>query len=357
MPKSAAHVSTKSAGKSAKPAKSSTGEKSKAPRRREAGPHAGTHSASLAPGSDLLTLSHLSRGTIEDLFTLTREIKRDIRPFRHALDGKAVVMLFEKPSLRTRVSFEVGINKLGGTAIYMDHGKQRLGERESVKDYALNLERWVECIVARVYLQTVLEEMADASRVPVINALSDRFHPCQALADMFTLLEQFGTLRDRRIAYIGDGNNVCNSLMHAATILGVGMVVVTPEGFEPPASVIDDCERLAAVSGSELVITSDRQKLHGCDAVYTDVWLSMGQGAGAADEAAKRRAKFEPYRVTPELMALARKNARFMHCLPAHRGEEVVDEVIDSRVSVVYDQAENRMHAQNALLVKLLGNQ
>ena len=266
MPKSASQSSKSSA----KPGKAGAGEKSKAPRSREAA-QTSSHSSSLAPGSDLLTLSHLSRGTIEDLFSLTREIKRDIRPFRQALDGKAIVMLFEKPSLRTRVSFEVGINKLGGTAIYMDHGKQRLGERESVKDYALNLERWVECIIARVYLQTVLEEMADASRVPVINALSDRFHPCQALADMFTLLEQFGTLRDRRIAYIGDGNNVCNSLMHAATILGVGMVVVTPDGFEPPASVIDDCERLAAVSGSELVITSDREKLHGCDAVYTDV--------------------------------------------------------------------------------------
>lgn len=350
MPKSASRSSRKAA---ARPEGTTKGP---APRPRGAIEPSGPHASALAPGSDLLTLSHLSRAAIEDLFSLTAEIKRDIRPFRHALDGKAIVMLFEKPSLRTRVSFEVGINKLGGTAIYMDHGKQRLGERESVKDYALNLERWVECIVARVYLQTVLEEMADASRVPVINALSDRFHPCQALADMFTLLEQFGTLRDRRIAFIGDGNNVCNSLMHAAAILGVGMVVVTPEGFEPSASVIDDCERLAAVSGSELVVTSDREKLHGCDAVYTDVWLSMGQGAGAADEAAKRRAKFEPYRVTPALMSLARKSARFMHCLPAHRGEEVVDEVIDSRVSIVYDQAENRMHAQNALLVRLLGD-
>jgi len=305
-------------------------------------------------GRDLLSLSALDRAQVLKLFATAKSVKADISKDRKALDGKAVILLFEKPSLRTRISFEVGIAKLGGTAIYMDHSNARLGERESVHDYGKNLERWVQCIVARVFSQTVLDEMAAAASVPVINALSDLFHPCQALADFFTLTEHFKGLQGVKLAYVGDGNNVCNSLMHAAGLLGVPMTVITPEGFEPRPEIVAEARSLAKSSGSRIELSNDPSAVSGHSAVYTDVWVSMGQGAGQADEAAKRRKAFQPYQVNTNLMAIAGPDAKFMHCLPAHRGLEVTDPVIDSTNSVVYDQAENRMHVQNALLLHLL---
>jgi ornithine carbamoyltransferase len=310
------------------------------------------------PGKDLLTLADLSDRTVLELFDVARRMKQDMRPYHSALAGVTAIMLFEKASLRTRVSFQAGIAKLGGTTVYMDHTTQKLGERESVKDYAKNLERWVDCIIARVYSQTVLEELSEHCKVPVINALSDRYHPCQALADLFTLQEKFPNFAAPeggkvRLAYIGDGNNVCHSLMHAATMLGVDLTVVTPKGYEPSADVVTECGLFAAHAHSKLKLSHDPAAVAGHHAVYTDVWVSMGQ----ADTAGKRRKAFQHYQVNAALMAKASERlvspSLFMHCLPAQRGVEVTDEVLDSPSSVVYDQAENRMWAQNALLLGL----
>lgn len=349
-------------------------------------------------GADLLTFASLTRPVVEALFESARQLKAEFRrerahlqgterpsrtppparPERRAspsagaegerrvgawpLAGKTAVLLFEKPSLRTKMSFETGIGLLGGRALFMDHSQQKLGEREAVKDYAKNLERWVDCIIARVFSQEVLYELAEHARVPVINALSDRFHPCQALADLFTVAEQAEALgvplRDMKIAYVGDGNNVCHSLMHAATMLGVSITVVSPKGYAPAEDVVAECERFGRESGAKLVITPDVSLVKSHHAVYTDVWVSMGQ----ADTAAKRRKIFAAYQVNAEVMALASKGlnlpngAMFMHCLPAQRGVEVTDEVIDSVASLVYEQAENRMHAQDALLGAMLGS-
>lgn len=311
-------------------------------------------------GADLLTLSNVSPRAVMELFETARRAKADIRPYRQVLDGKAVALLFEKPSLRTKVSFDVGVAKLGGHPVFMDHSAQRLGARESVRDYGKNLERWVDCIVARVYLQSALEELADAAKCPVINALSDRFHPCQALADVFTLFEMAGhdagRLREMRIAYVGDGNNVCHSLMQASTLLGVGTTVITPKGYGPAEDVVRECEGFAKAAGSSLLVTTDANAVEGHDAVYTDVWVSMGQ-AGGVDEVTRRRKVFAKYQVSGEMMERASRGrasgAVFMHCLPAQRGLEVTDEVIDSARSIVYEQAENRMHAQNALLAHM----
>jgi ornithine carbamoyltransferase len=307
-------------------------------------------------GRDLLTLTDLTPQEVLAIYDTAKKSKKNIKPYRKALDGKTVVLLFEKASLRTRISFETGINKLGGTSLYMDHSAQRIGEREATKDYGRNLERWIDCIVARVYSQRAVDELAMYSDVPVINALSDRFHPCQGLADLFTLWERPGGLDGIRLAWVGDGNNVCHSLMHAASMLGVDMTGVTPPGYAPAPDVVEDCLAFAQASGAVLTFSHDPAAVEGHHAVYTDVWVSMGQ----TDQANERRAAFAEYAVTERLMAIASTGVTgkrfphgslFMHCLPAQRGVEVVDEVIDSPASIVYDQAENRMHAQNALLI------
>lgn len=332
-------------------------------------------------GGDLLTFASLTKPVVESLFTTARDLKARFRATRAHLSsvslspapplspspslpltGTTSVLLFEKASLRTKMSFETGIGFLGGRALFMDHANQKLGEREAVKDYAKNLERWVDCIIARVYSQEVLYELAEHARVPVINALSDRFHPCQALADLFTLSELAQQrnipLSQLRLAYVGDGNNVCHSLMHASTMLGVSTTVISPKGYEPAADVIEECEALCKSSGATLTISNDLAAAERHHAIYTDVWVSMGQ----ADTAAKRRKVFAPYQVNAALMTRAAKGLppasiphgpHFMHCLPAQRGVEVTDEVIDSPGSLVYEQAENRMHAQNALLAAL----
>lgn len=297
-------------------------------------------------GADLLSLTSLDEGTVLSLFATAAAMKKDYGPYSRTLAGKSVILLFEKPSLRTRISFEVGIAKLGGHAIYMDHSGQRLGERESVTDYGKNLERWVSLIVARVFRHSVVSELASAARVPVINALCDLYHPCQALADYLTLWERHGRVRGLRVAYVGDGNNVCHSLMHGAAMLGAELVAITPKGHECDPEIVEGARALAAAGGGRIVETTDPDAVSGVDAVYTDVWVSMGEAAHSASE----RKKFLKYQVNEGMMAKAGAGAVFMHCLPAKRGQEVVDGVMDGPVSVVYDQAENRMHAQCALM-------
>jgi len=302
---------------------------------------------------DLLSDRDLSRGDLKLIFGLTERVKASPGSFSRALQGKQLALIFEKPSLRTRVTFEVGMTSLGGFAIYLDHAKPRLGEREAVKDIARNLERWVDGIVARTFAHDSVTELAAHASIPVINALTDLFHPCQALADFFTLQEKLGSLRGLKLAFVGDGNNVCNSLMIMAAKFGVSMNVATPPGYEPRAEIVAEAKALAAESGATIEVLHDPlEAVAGAHAVYTDVWASMGQ-----EYSMHLRAQvFAPYRVTEHLMDAAAPGALFMHCLPAHRGQEVTDEVIDSEHSVVFDQAENRLHAQKALLLLLLQN-
>jgi ornithine carbamoyltransferase len=270
-------------------------------------------------------------------------------PHERPLEGKHVALLFEKPSLRTRSTFQIAVREMGGDVIEPP-SDVALGGRETIADVARNLERWVSTAVVRTYAQARLEEFAAAApRLRVVNALTNEEHPCQALADCLTLLEAWGTLRGRTIAFVGDGNNVATSLAQAATMLGACVRVASPAGFELPEHVRESVARVAH-SGGALEITTDAEMaVRGADAVYTDVWTSMGQ----EDEAAGRLAVFGPYQVNAALMAKATPDSLFMHCLPAHRGDEVTDEVIDSPASVVFDQAENRLHVQKALMAVL----
>ena len=300
-------------------------------------------------GRDLVVASDLDAAEATSLLDLAAEIKRDYRPLRDALAQKSVVLLFEKPSLRTRVSFEIGVAKLGGHCVYLDHQASRIGERESIADYARNLERWAECLVLRTHAHRTIEEMAAHASVPVVNALSEIAHPCQALADFLTLRENGLKPSSLRLAFIGDGNNVCRSLMELSAILGASFVAITPEAYAPPAEAVARARDLAKSGGGSIEVSHDLAALEGADAVYTDAWISMGQAADAAKRAAMR-----PFQVNANAMALAGPRALFLHCLPAHRGEEVTDDVMDGPRSVVFDQAENRMHAQNALLLSIL---
>ncbi|MGH9355077.1 MAG: ornithine carbamoyltransferase [Terriglobia bacterium] len=302
---------------------------------------------------DLLTERDLTRGDVELIFSLAQRVKSRPELFAHSLEGKQLALIFEKPSLRTRVTFEAGITSLGGHAIYLDHAKPRLGERESAKDIARNLERWVHGIVARTFSQASVAELAENACIPVINGLTDVAHPCQALSDFFTLEDKFGRLDGFELAFVGDGNNVCHSLMMVAAKLGASMRVATPAGFEPKAQIVAEAEACAEATGASIRLFRDpAEAVAGAHAVYTDVWAGMGQ-----EYAAHLRAQiFAPYRVTEDLMASADAGAVFMHCLPAHRGQEVTDGVIDSPASIVYDQAENRLHVQKAILILLLQN-
>jgi ornithine carbamoyltransferase len=280
---------------------------------------------------------------------LAQRIKKQPARFAQALTGTYISLLFEKPSLRTRMTLELAIKQLGGDAV-VSNGP--IGDREPVKDIARNLDRWTGAIVARTFSQWTIDELARWSSVPVINALSDLYHPCQALADVLTLKEHFGQVRGLKLAFIGDGNNVAHSLMLTVARLGMDFSMATPKGYEPDAGIELQASALAAVAGSKVEITHDPQRaVAGAHAVYTDVWASMGQES----EAAQRLEDFAPYQVNETLFASARADARFMHCLPAKRGEEVTDAVLESPRSVVFDQAENRLHAQKALLLMLLG--
>jgi ornithine carbamoyltransferase len=300
---------------------------------------------------DLIAERDLTRGDVELILSLAERLKRSPRSYARALEGKQLAMIFEKPSLRTRVTFEVGITSMGGHAVYLDHAKPRLGERESIQDIARNLDRWVDGIVARTFAHSSVLELADNASIPVINGLTDLLHPCQALADFFTLEEKFGHLEGLPIAFVGDGNNVCHSLMMVAAKLGVCLNVATPTGFEPKADIVEEAKACARETGARIAFFRDPvDAVSNACAVYTDVWASMGQ-----EYAAHLRAQvFAPYRVTTDLMSVADRSAVFMHCLPAHRGQEVADAVIDSPRSIVYDQAENRLHVQKAILLLLM---
>lgn len=290
----------------------------------------------------LLDISSLQPKQLERLLETAAYFKKSSYRGKE-LDGKTVALLFEKPSLRTRTTLEVATLHLGGHAVYLDTRQVGLGVREPVKDVAANLGRWVEGIAARVNKHETVSELAQYAGVPVVNALSDAHHPLQALADLLTLRERFGRLEGLRLAYVGDGNNVLASLLEAAALAGVEVVVSTPEGYEPPAE-------LMAKAGASLV-RDPHQAVAGADAVYTDVWVSMGQ----EEETQRRLRDFRGYTVTPELMQSAGEQAVFMHCLPAHYGEEVVEEVVYGPASVVFDQAENRLHTAKAVLADLVG--
>ena len=267
------------------------------------------------------------------------------------LRGKTLALVFEKPSLRTRVAFEAGMTQLGGHGSYLSANDIDMGGRESVPDVARNLSRWVQAVAARVFKHTTLETLARHSTVPIINALSDTEHPCQALADMLTLRERFGRTQGLKLAYIGDGNNVCHSLMLLGASLGVSVSVGCPPDYRPAPEMVERAERLAEEHDASIMISSSPlEAVAEADAVYTDVWTSMGQ----EHEAARRRPVVQPYQVNSALMAQANTGAIAMHCLPVHRGEEVTAEVIDGPLSVVFDQAENRLHVQKALILTLL---
>ena len=308
-------------------------------------------STSPSLSNDLLTGTEWNPAQLREFFQLATEIKARPDRYRTALFGKFLALIFEKPSLRTRVTFEVGVASLGGTAVFLDHTLTHLGKRECVRDIAKNLERWVHGIVARVFAQESLEEFARNANIPVINALSDIYHPCQALADFFTLEERFGSMRGFKFAYIGDGNNMCHSLLTIGARGGADMRVATPAGYEPDAAIVAEAKRVARETGGKIeILRSPEEAVAGVQAVYTDVWASMGQ----EEESARRAAAFQGYEVNEKLFSQAAPQAVFMHCLPAHRGLEVSEGVIDSDRSVVYDQAENRLHVQKAVLHTLL---
>jgi ornithine carbamoyltransferase len=305
----------------------------------------------LSVASDLLTGAEWNAAQVKELFRLSADVKAHPERYKSALAGRFLAMIFEKPSLRTRVTFEVGIASLGGTAIYLDHADTHLGDREAIPDVARCLSRWVHGIVGRVFSQEGLEILAAHATVPVINALSDVYHPCQTLCDFFTLEEKFGSVRGLKFAYVGDGNNVCHSLMIAGAQVGAHVRIATPAGYEPDAEIVASARRdAAATQGTIELFHAPDEAVAGAQAVYTDVWASMGQ-----ESETEARAKiFAPYQVNARLMSHAASDAVFLHCLPAHRGSEVTDEVMESPRSVIFDEAENRLHVQKAILLTLL---
>lgn len=302
-------------------------------------------------GRDLISLLDFERDDLERILDLAVTVKSNPSQYALALEGKTLFMYFEKPSLRTRVTFESGMTQLGGHAIYYTAADGKIGVRESVEDVARNLERWVDAAMCRTFSHEMVQDLARLAQIPVINGLTDRLHPCQALADYMTLREVKGELSGKRLVYIGDGNNVAHSLLNGGARLGVHVTVVTPERHGPAADVVNEARAMAGDSGARLECGHDLAAVEGADAIYTDVWASMGQES----EAEARRAVFAPYQINRELMQRAGDEAIFLHCLPAHRGEEVTSEVADSARSVIFQQAENRLHAQKAALLLLMG--
>jgi len=298
--------------------------------------------------TDYLCDLDLTNDELYYLLDLATAVKQSPREYGQSMAGKSIAMLFEKPSLRTKLTFDLAMSQMGGASVFMEGP---IGVREPLKDVARNLDRWCNGIVARVFAQTTVEGLAQWSSVPVINALSDAYHPCQALADVLTIRERFGALKGLKLTFIGDGNNVAQSLMLTAVRLGMDFALGCPPGYTPDPDIVSQAEGLAATSGASILITHDAaEALAGAHAVYTDVWASMGQ----EQEAAKRKKAFHEYQVNEERFAQATPEAVFMHCLPAKRGEEVTDGVMESPRSVVFDQAENRLHAQKALLLMML---
>ena len=298
---------------------------------------------------DLLTFSNWTPEAMHKLLNLAVEIKQSPSSYSNVLAGKSVVALFEKPSLRTRVSFDIGINRLGGHMVYLDSQSGKLAGREDAVDMAANLACWADAIVARVFSHSTLEQFSAASKVPVVNALCDKYHPCQALADYLTVFERFGKTQGLTMAYIGDGNNVTHSLLIAGALLGCNQVVVTPEGHECDAEIVAHAKKLAEQTGATIVESYDVSAANGADVIYADTWLSMGDDTPLADI----KAKFMPYQVNEALME-STGASYVMHCQPAHRDLEITGSLIDSDKSLLMQQAENRMHGQNAILTQLL---
>lgn len=300
---------------------------------------------------DLVSILDLSAQEIASLFTSALEVKAG-KQGGGAMQGKTLAMIFEKPSLRTRVTFETGMTQMGGHAIYLGPGDIRLGKRESVPDVARNLSRWADGIMARTFSHRTVVELAKTATVPVINALTDREHPCQALACGLTLLEHRSDLKGLRMLFVGDGNNVAHSLMLMAPKVGMDFVIACPKGYEPDAEIGAQAQRLASEHGTTFEITHDpHQGVRRADVIYTDVWASMGQ----EEEREVRSKVFHPYQVNRELLEEAKEDCLVTHCLPAHRGEEITDEVLDGPQSVAFDEAENRLHVQKAIMIRLMG--
>lgn len=301
---------------------------------------------------NFISIHDLTLYQFSKMLDISREIKDNPRRFRNKLKGKILAMIFQKPSLRTRMTFEVGIRQLGGEAIYLSPSEIQMGTRESPHDVGKNLELWVDGIIIRTFAHQNVIDLAQACHIPVINALTDLLHPCQAMADFFTLKEKRRDLANFKLAYIGDGNNVCHSLLSAAAKAGSKMSVATPPGYEPDPEIRKQAEEDGKETGASFSFTNDPyEAVENADAIYTDTWASMGQ----EQEKENRTKIFAPFQVNKSLMAKAKKGVFFMHCLPAHRGEEVTDDVIDSSQSIVYDQAENRLHVQKVIMLSLLG--
>lgn len=301
---------------------------------------------------DLTSLLDLSKAELEHLFDLTDQLKADKAKYAQTLKGKSVALLFQKPSNRTRVSFEIGIYQLGGKCLYLSPREIKLGQRESVADVAKTLSRYLDALVARTNTHHDILELAKNATIPVINGLSDLYHPCQALADIYSIREKFKTFQGITVAYIGDGNNVCHSLLIGCAKVGLHLNIATPKGYEPNKKIVTQAKDLAKQTGARFIFTNKPQEaVKEAHVIYTDVWTSMGQER----EAKKRIKAFKGFQINKNLVKGADKKYIFMHCLPAHRNEEVTDEIIDGTHSIVFDQAENRMHTQKAILIFLLG--
>jgi ornithine carbamoyltransferase len=300
---------------------------------------------------DFISIHDLTVEEIHGIFDLTSQMKVGKEKYSNVLSGKLLALIFEKPSLRTRVSFEVGIRQLGGDAIHLSPSEIQMGKRESVRDVGRVLERMVDGIMIRTFGHEIVLELAKAVRIPVMNGLTDLLHPCQAMADYFTIQEKKGDLKGLKVVFVGDGNNVCNSLVFGAAKLGVDFWAATPKGYEPKKEIVQLAGEDAKATGARIQVVNDPQAaVRNCDVIYTDVWASMGQEG----EAETKKKSFLAYQVNKNLFSLAKPDVLFLHCLPAHRGEEVTDEVIDSSNSAVFDEAENRVHVQKAVMYDLM---
>jgi len=300
---------------------------------------------------DFIEIHDYAAGEVMQIFELARDIKANPKKYRETLEGQTLAMIFEKSSTRTRVSFEVGMFQLGGHALFLSSRDIQLGRGEPIDDTAKVLSRYVDGIMARTFAHKTVTDLAEYASVPVINGLTDLSHPCQVMTDYFTAWEKFGNLKGRKIAYIGDGNNMAHSLMYGAPKVGMNIAIATPKGYAPDITVVAAAEEDAKSAGTKLIVTTYiEEAVKDADVVETDVWASMGQ----EDEAEKRRRDFSGWMIDDRIMSMAKKDAIFMHCLPAHRGEEVSAAVIDSPRSVIYDEAENRLHVQKAIMVTLM---
>ena len=320
-------------------------------KRRYAAPKKAKVSLKPFEAKDFLSLKEVHAGDLSMIFKLADKMKKNPQSFYGKLKGKSLALLFQKPSIRTRVSFQVGMSQLGAAAVYMDPQEMPLGERESIKDVARVLSRYCDAIVTRTYLHSDVEELAKYASVPVINGLSDMYHPCQTLADLFTIREKFKKLEKMNVAYIGDGNNVLNSLLYGVSKVGANLAIATPRGYEPSEEILRDIKLIAKDSGSKITLSNNPfTAIKNAHAIYTDVWVSMGQ----EKQRDQRVRDFQPFQVNSAIVSKAPKDSVIMHCLPAHRGEEITEEVIEHPRSAIFDQAENRLHTQKALLYILL---